>query len=82
MKKEKKTIGLNLVSLPKQKAGVGFLAINLFKELIPNNDQFQFIAYSEKETIFEELVFPHCLHRSVAPRSAIKKNNLGTVHVS
>jgi len=73
MKPQLKLIGLNFISIPRQKAGVGFLALNLFRQLIPQLAERQFIIYSTKGIDLPELAFNNVRQREVAPVSNIKK---------
>ena len=66
-------IGLNFVSLPKQQAGVGFLALNLFKELIPKMPKSQFVIFSMVGVQLDELKFSNSEIHAIAPESQGKK---------
>ncbi len=66
-------IGINLISIPQQKAGVGFLAINLSKELILKLDKDQFYVFTTLNVTFDELKKNNSIILQLSPIGYVRK---------
>ncbi|MFC1585065.1 glycosyltransferase family 4 protein [Fibrobacterota bacterium] len=60
-------IGLNLTSVPAQKAGVGFLILNLSEQLIKLFPRKKFFLYTSQDKSFPELDRANCQQHHIAP---------------
>lgn len=68
-----KKIGINMISIPEQKAGVGFLAVNLVKSLIRERSDRKFIIFNAKGRYFPELQSDNTQQIKIAPEGIVRR---------